>query len=199
VTDGAAPPLPWVRAAGPVADRREGLACRPGPQASTLHSARHVKLARPGPQPRAGRRRCPPRSGDRTAPRQGWPPGGCREEGTVARSVKVCVTAAPAPATGQPGEGVPGCGQHVLLLEGSVMVWFVPRAAALFTCYRNPVLRALFHSRPRNGRCRGRATRLLQGSAEDVVSTAHLSVRVSVALLFVGPRAALPGPVRPLK
>lgn len=46
VTNGAAPPLPRAVAADPAAGRRGALACRPGPQASTLHSGRRVKPAR---------------------------------------------------------------------------------------------------------------------------------------------------------
>jgi hypothetical protein len=65
-------------AAGPAAGRRGGLACRPGPQASTLHSARPVKPARlgagpglaPAPEPRAGAGRYPPRQ-EGTAPHEG--------------------------------------------------------------------------------------------------------------------------------
>jgi hypothetical protein len=50
----------------------------------------------------------------------------------VARTAKVRATVAPAPAAGQPGEGTPGCGQRVILLEGSGMTGLIPRAAAFF-------------------------------------------------------------------
>jgi hypothetical protein len=45
VTSCAPAPLPGVEAAGPDAGRRGGLACRPGPQASTRDCARQVKSA----------------------------------------------------------------------------------------------------------------------------------------------------------
>ena len=128
--------LPPAVAAGPTAGRRGGLACRPGPQASTLHSARPVKspgagagLA-PGPQPRAGTGRCPPGQAG-TALGEGRPPGGYRKGGTVARITKVPATAVSAPASGgQPGTGVPARGQRVMVAEGSVMGWLVSPAAA---------------------------------------------------------------------
>ena len=122
----------------PGAGRRGGLACRPGPQASTLHSGRHVKSARPGagaalapgPEPRAGTGRCPPGQ-QGAAIGEGRPLGGYREGGTVARIAKVRATVVPAPATGgQPGSGVPACGHRVMVTEGSVMAWLVPPAAA---------------------------------------------------------------------
>ena len=84
----------------------------------------------PGPEPRAGTGRHPPRQ-EGTAPATGRPWGGCREGGTVARTAKVRAAVAPAPPIGgQPGEGTPGCGQRVIPLEGSVMTWLIPRAAA---------------------------------------------------------------------
>jgi len=84
----------------------------------------------PGPEPRAGTGRHPPRQ-EGTAPATGRPRGGCREGGTVARTAKVRAAVAPAPPIGgQPGEGTPGCGQRVIPLEGSVMTWLIPRAAA---------------------------------------------------------------------
>jgi len=127
-----------MEAAGPDADRRGALACRPGPQASSLHSGRRVKSTWPGagaaltpaPEPRVDTGRHPPGPQEGTAPPAGRPRGGCREGGTVARTAKVRATVAPAPAAGQPGEGTPGCGQPVILLEGSVMTGLIPRAAA---------------------------------------------------------------------
>jgi len=125
-------------AAAPGAGRRGGLACRPGPQASTLHSGPPVKSARPGagpgvapgPQPRAETGRCPPGQAGATL-EEGRPPGGYREGGTVARIAKVPATVVPVPASGgQPGTGVPARGQRVMVAEGSVMGWLVPPAAA---------------------------------------------------------------------
>jgi len=118
VTDGPAPPAHG---------RRGGLACRPGPQASTLHSGHPVKPASaptalaPGPRPQAGGCRCPPRQ-QGAAPHEGRPPGGYRVTGTVASTAKVRAATAPAPAAWQPGQGMPGCGQRVMLLGGSVIV-----------------------------------------------------------------------------
>ena len=134
VTDGAAPPLPGVEAAGPGAGRRGGLACRPGPQASTLHSGRPVKSPgapglTPGPKRRVDTSLYPPRQ-EGSALGEGRPPGGYREGGTVAGTAKVRATVAPPPAAGQPGEGMPGCAQRVMLTGGSVMGWLVPPAAA---------------------------------------------------------------------
>ena len=139
VTDGTPSPSPGVEAAGPAAGRRGRLACRLGPQASSLHSGRHVKPARPGagtglapgPAPgRAGTGLCPP-GPEGAALGEGRPPGGYREGGTVARTAKVRATVVPAPATGgQPRTGVPACGQRVTLIDRSVMAWSVPYAAA---------------------------------------------------------------------
>jgi hypothetical protein len=47
VIDGTPWPLLGAEAPGPVASRRGGLACRLGPQASSLHSGRPVKPTRP--------------------------------------------------------------------------------------------------------------------------------------------------------
>jgi hypothetical protein len=112
-------------AARPAAGRWGALASHPGPQASTRDSARPVKSARsgagadlaPGPEPRAGTCRCPPRQDEGT----GRALAGYREGGSVARAARAHATVAPALAAGQPGEGIPGCGQRVMLLEGSVM------------------------------------------------------------------------------
>jgi hypothetical protein len=118
-----------VEAAGPDAGRRGALACRPGPQASSLHSARPVKSAppgavaglTPGPEPRAGASRSPPRQ-EGAALGQGRPPGGYRTRGTVARTATVRATVVHAPAAGRrPGAGSPGCARRVMLTEGSVI------------------------------------------------------------------------------
>jgi len=77
VTDGAAQPG-LLTAARPLPGRRGGLAFHPGPLASTLHSARHVKPARPctwagladGPEPRVATSRVPARPGE-GSPRRG--------------------------------------------------------------------------------------------------------------------------------
>ncbi|MGH3218641.1 MAG: hypothetical protein ACRDPY_08015, partial [Streptosporangiaceae bacterium] len=90
MTSCAPAPLPGVEAAGPDAGRRGGLACRPGPQASSLHSARRVKSALRGPgagltsrpEPRVDAGRYPGRQ-EGAAPHEGRPPGGYREGGTV--------------------------------------------------------------------------------------------------------------------
>jgi hypothetical protein len=137
VTSCAPSPLPGAVAAGLDAGRRGGLACRPGPQASSLHSARPVKSARPGagagltpgPQPRVDTGRYPPGQ-EGPAPQESRRPGGYREGGTVARTATVRATVAGAPAAGYPGEGVPGGGQHVMLTDRSGMAGVVPRAAA---------------------------------------------------------------------
>jgi hypothetical protein len=118
-----------VEAAGPGADRRGGLACRPGPQASTLHSARPVKSAppgagaglTPGPEPRVTAGRYPPRQ-EGTAPRAGRPPGGYREGCTVAPTAKVRATGVHAPdADRRPGTGAPGCARRIMLTGGSAI------------------------------------------------------------------------------
>jgi hypothetical protein len=63
-----------TRSAWPAGARRGALACRPGPQASTLHSGRHVKSPgagpglTPGPQPQVDACRYPPRPEEGTAP-----------------------------------------------------------------------------------------------------------------------------------
>ena len=96
-------PLPGVAAAGPAAGRRGGLACRPGPQASTLDSARRVKSARPraapgltpGPEPRVDTGRHPPGQ-ERPTPHEGRPPGG-HHGSTVARTATVLATVVPRP------------------------------------------------------------------------------------------------------
>ena len=185
VTDGTPSPLPGAEAAGPGAGRRGGLACRPGPQASSLHSGCRVKSARPGagtglppgPGRRAGTGRYPPHQ-EGPAPHEGRPPDGYREGGTVPRTAKVRATVVHAPDAGQPGEGTPGCAQRVTLIEGSVMGWLVPPAAAFSAHYRNRVLRAFFHSLPGNRCWQGRAARL-QESAEDAGWTACLSSATS--------------------
>ena len=125
VTPCAPAPLPGVEAAGPDAGRRGGLACRPGPQASSLHSARPVKSPSagltPGPEPRVDAGRHPPGQ-EGAAPHEGRPPGGYREGGTVARTATVRATVAPAPAPGRrPGTGTPGRAQRVMLTGGSVI------------------------------------------------------------------------------
>ena len=94
---GGAALAPLRAAGGPVAGRQGGLASRPGPQASTLDSARPVKSARPSP--------------GKDHPRTRHPDGG-----TVARA------AVPSPASSAPpGMGVPACGQRPALGEGPVM------------------------------------------------------------------------------
>jgi hypothetical protein len=129
VTSCAPSPLPGVEAAGPDAGRRGRLACRPGPQASSLHSARPVKSKRPGtvpgragltpvPEPRVDAGRCPAGQ-EGAALGEGRRPGG-HHRGTVARTATVRATVAPA-ADGQPGSGVPDCGERVMLTEGSVI------------------------------------------------------------------------------
>jgi hypothetical protein len=165
VTDGTPSPLPRVETAGSAAGQRGALACRPGPQASSLHSGRPVKSTPPcagpgltsGPQPRTGTGRHPPRPEERT------PLGraGYREGGTAACTAKVRAGVVPAPAGRQPGGGAPARWQRVMLTGELVISGFVPRAAALLTHYINPVPRVFFHAFPRNGCWRGRAARLL--------------------------------------
>jgi hypothetical protein len=102
------------------------LACRPGPQASTLNSARPVKSTRPGagagltpgPEPRVDAGRYPPRQ-EGAALGEGRPPGG-HHGGTGARTATVRAPVVPAPA-GQPGTGAPGRAQRVMLTEGSAI------------------------------------------------------------------------------
>ena len=110
VTDGAAPPLPGVEAAGPGAGRRGGLACRPGPQASTLHSGRPVKSPgapglTPGPKRRVDTSLYPPRQ-EGSALGEGRPPGGYRE-GARWRAPRRC--APPSRHRPPPGSPVRAC------------------------------------------------------------------------------------------
>ena len=100
---------PWCRPAG-----RAGLPPGTAGIHPPLRPPRQVRPARcraglaPGPEPRAGAGRYPPRQ-EGTAPHEGRPPGGYREGGTVARTAKVRATVVHAPATGgQPGTGAPG-------------------------------------------------------------------------------------------
>ncbi len=133
VTDGAAQPG-LLTAARSLPGRRGGLAFHPGPLASTLHSARHIKPTRPctgagltlGPEPRVTPYRCPPGQ-EGAAPGEGRPPGGYRKGGTVARAIVV-----PA-ASRQPGRGAAVLGQRVVLIKCSGMAGLVPRAAASLT------------------------------------------------------------------
>lgn len=133
VTDGAAKPG-LLTAARPLPGRRGRLAFHPGPLASTLHSARHVKSARPctgagltlGSESRVATCRCPPGQ-EGVAPGQGRPPGGYRKGGTVARATVV------AAASWQPGTGAAALGQRVVLMKCSGMAGLVPRADALLT------------------------------------------------------------------
>ena len=129
VTSCAPSPLPGVEAAGPDAGRRGGLACRPGPQASSLHSARPVKSARPGagagltrgPEPRVDAGRCPPGQ-EGAAPAAGRPRAGTAK-GARWRAPRRCAppsSTRPPPAR-RPGAGSPGCAQRVILSEGSVI------------------------------------------------------------------------------
>jgi hypothetical protein len=153
VTSCAPSPLPGVEAAGPGAGRRGGLACRPGPQASTLDSARRVKSARPPgarpgltpcPEPRVDAGRYPPGQEGPT-PHGGRPPRGCREGGTGARTATVRAPVVPAPA-GRPGTGSPGCARRVTLAGGSV----IGRSLAPLgfpSHYRNRVFGAFFRRR----------------------------------------------------
>ena len=129
VTPCAPSPLPGVEAADPDAGRRGALACRPGPQASSLHSARPVKSARPGagagltpgPEPRVDTGRHPARR-EGPARHEGRPPGGYRVGGTGARTATVRAPVAHAPAPGRrPGTGSPGCARRVILTGGSVI------------------------------------------------------------------------------
>jgi hypothetical protein len=139
VTDGTPSPLPGVEAAGPDAGLRCGLACSPGPPASSLHSGCPVKSpdAGPGltpvPRPRVDAGRFPPGQAG-AAPLEGWSQGGCRQGGRVActTKVKVRATVVHAPAAGQPDTGTPAGAQRVMLLEGSVMGWLVPSAADFY-------------------------------------------------------------------
>ena len=185
VTDGTPSPLPGVEAAGPAAGRRGALACRPGPQASTLHSGRPVKS--PGPGPRADTGRCPARPEEETAPAAGRPRAGYREGGTVARTAKVRATVVHAPDAGQAGEGTAGCAQRVMLSEGSVMGWLVPPAADFSAPYRNRVLRTFFHSLPGSSCWRGRAARLLcRGPVKMSVLPRSCRCRCRLSRLLVG-------------
>jgi len=103
--------LPGVEAAGPDAGRRGGLACRPGPQASTRDCARQVKSARPGaagpggPQPRAGTGRYLPRP-QQAARKRDRPLPGHGERGAAAPATLAAAAAG---------------GQRLVVVEGSVM------------------------------------------------------------------------------
>jgi hypothetical protein len=125
VTSCAPSPLPGAVAASPDAGRRGTLACRPGPQASSLHSARRVKSSAPSPgagltpshEPRVDADRYPGRQ-ERPAPHA----GGYREGGPGARTATVRAPVVSAPAPGRrPGTGSPGCGRRVMLTKGSVI------------------------------------------------------------------------------
>jgi hypothetical protein len=183
VTSCAPSPLPGAVAAGPDADRRGGLACRPGPQASSLHSGRRVKspgtgagLTR-GPEPRVdtGRR---PHGQEGATLGEDRLRGGCRG-GTMARTAKVRATVIDAPAAGYPGEGAPGSAHRVLLTDRSGMAGLVPRAAAFLalTLYKSG-FGGFFSPAPRKSVTRVAGRHGCRGSAEDVGSTAYLSVSV---------------------
>ena len=162
-TGGASPPLPGVVAAGPVAGRRGGLACRPGPQASTLHSARPVKSQRPGagaglppdPQPRVETSRDPPRQ-------EGAPPGPARPPGGPhgGRAPRRCSPPSymrPPPRStlrARPAAGSPLCWLRDRSLSGCSRL--TPISAHL----RNRVLKGPFHSHWEIGAGGSRATRL---------------------------------------
>jgi hypothetical protein len=135
VTSCASSPLPGAVATGPVAGRRGALACRPGLQASSLHSARPVKSARRGAGLHEGR-----------------PPGGYREGGTGARTATVRAPVAHAPAPGRrPGTGSHGCARRVILAGGSVIGRSL-MPSGFPSHYRNRVFGAFFRSAPRK-RC----------------------------------------------
>ena len=110
VADGAAPPLPGVEAAGPGAGRRGGLACRPGPQASTLHSGRLVKSPgapglTPGPKRRVDTSLYPPRQEGSALGRAGRQAGTAR--GARWRAPRRC--APPSRHRPPPGSPVRAC------------------------------------------------------------------------------------------
>jgi hypothetical protein len=191
VTDGTPSPLLGAVAAGPVAGRRGGLACRPGPQASTLPSGRPVKS--PGAGPRAGTGRCPPRT-EGAAPHEGRPPGGSRAGGTVARPATVPATVVHAPAAGQPGVGTPGRAQRVMLLEGSVIGWLVPPCRRFFRLTQKSGFEGHFSLAPGNWCWRGRARRSCRGPLKMSVRSPTCRCACRLCTLFVGDRAALPGP-----
>ena len=122
VTSCAPSPLPGAEAVGPDAGRRGALACRPGPQASSLHSARPVKSARARggldarPEPRSMRPARPP-GGAAGRPAAGGTArghGGAHRDGARHRRPHA------RPAR-RPGTGTPGCAQRVMLTEGSVI------------------------------------------------------------------------------
>ena len=159
VTSCAPSPLPGVEAAGPDAGRLGALACRPGPQASSLHSARRVKSARhgpgagltPGPERRVDTGRYPPGQ-EGPARHEGRPPGGYREGGTGARTATVRAPVAHAPAPGRrPGTGSPGCARRVILTGGSVIGRSL-MPSGFPSHYRNRVFGAFFRSASRK-RC----------------------------------------------
>jgi hypothetical protein len=174
VTDGAAQPG-LLTAARPLAGRRDGLAFRPGPLASTLHSAWHVKPARPGTgagltpvlKPRVDTCRCPP-SQQGAAPGEGRPPGGYREGSTVARARATVVPA----ASRRPGTGAAALGQRVMLMKCSGMAVLVPRAAASLThlhksgfeCLFSPAAEKSFRQPGHVAACR-ESTKVSVGSA----------------------------------
>jgi hypothetical protein len=145
-----------VEAAGPDAGRRGGLACRPGPQASSLHSACRVKSAppgtgaglTPGPQPRIDPGRYPPGQ-EGTARHEGRPAAGYHEGGTGARTATVRAPVVPAPAAGRrrPGAGSPGCARRVILAGGSVIGRSL-MPSGFPSHYRNRVFGAFFRRRP---------------------------------------------------
>jgi hypothetical protein len=94
--------------------------------------------------------RCSPRAKEGTAPATGRPRAGYRVGGTVA----------PAPAAGEPGEGMPGCAQRVMLLDGFVMAGW---SRVLPHCSPITEIRISepFLLTPRNRCWRGGDTRLL--------------------------------------
>jgi hypothetical protein len=154
VTPCAPAPWPGAEAAGLDAGRRGTLACRPGSQASSLHSARPVKSAprgpgpglTPGPEPRVDAGRYPARQ-EGAATHEGRPPGGYHEGGTVVRTATVRATVVHAPAPGRPpGTGTPGGAQRVTLAGGSVIGRsLAPPGFPLH--YRNRVFGAFFRRR----------------------------------------------------
>ena len=123
VTSCAPSPLPGAVAAGPAAGRRGGLACRPGPQASTLDSARPVKSPSagagltPGPEPRADRAGARPAGRGRPGTRAGRRAGTAK--GARWRAPRRCAppsSTPPAPGR-QPGTGTPGPARRVMVFR----------------------------------------------------------------------------------
>ena len=154
----------------PDAGLQSGLASRPGPQASPRTSPRQVKPAppqagtglTPGPEPRAGTARCPPRTNKGTAPGTGRLWAGHHEGGTVARTRAVRATVAPAPCDGgQPDEGMSACTQRAAPLQGSVMAGW-PRVSPFCPLLQKSDFRGLFSRAPGNRLGRDRDTRIVE-------------------------------------